>query len=92
MAISCYITFPTTFHAIRAESLLKKRDYTFKMVPVPRSISSSCGTALRCDCSDLLPISQYLTEHNTEMESFYQLGEDGFKMPVVKEFTLNELQ
>jgi len=92
MAINCYVTFPTTFYAIRAESLLKKKEVAFRMVPVPRAISSSCGTALRCDCSDLLPIRRYLTEHNTEMESFYQLEEDGFKMPSVKELNPDELQ
>ena len=91
MATNCYVTFPTTFYAIRAESLLKKKDFSFKMVPVPRSISSSCGTALRCACPDLNPLRQYLAENNTEMECFYQLEEDGFKMPVVKELKPNEL-
>jgi hypothetical protein len=92
MATNCYITFPTTFYAIRAESLLKNKSHFFKMVPVPRVISSSCGTALRCNCSDLLPIRQRLAENNTEMECFYQLEEDGLKMPVVKELTPDELQ
>ena len=92
MATNCYVTFPTTFYAIRAESLLKKNDFSFKMVPVPRSISSSCGTALRCACPDLSLIRQFLAENNTEMECFYQLEEDGLKMPVVKELKPDELQ
>jgi hypothetical protein len=92
MVINCYVTFPTTFYAIRAESLLKKKEIAFKMVPVPRAISSSCGTALRCACPDLKKLKQFLDENNTEMESFYQLEEDGLKMPVVKEFTTDELQ
>ncbi len=60
MAYSCYITFPTTYFAIRAESVLKNDDYSFKMVPVPRSISSSCGTALRCSCEELAVIREKL--------------------------------
>jgi hypothetical protein len=92
MVINCYITFPTTYHAIRAESLLKKKEIAFKMVPVPRAISSSCGTALRCACPDLKTLKNYLAENNTEMECFYQLEEDGLKMPVVKEFTPDEMQ
>ncbi|MBM4236370.1 MAG: DUF3343 domain-containing protein [Firmicutes bacterium] len=92
MATNCYVTFPTIFYAIRAESLLKQKDFTFKMVPVPRSISSSCGTALRCACPDLSKIRQYLADHQTEMEGLYQLEEDGFKMPIVKELQSDELQ
>lgn len=90
MAYSCYITFPTTFFAIRAESLLKKEAYTFKMVPVPRSISSSCGTALRCDCSDIDPIRSYLIENELELESFYRLEEIGYKVPTVEELHYND--
>ncbi len=92
MAINCYVTFPTTFYAIRAESLLKKKEVAFKMVPVPRAISSSCGTALRCACPDLKMFKNYLAENNTEMESFYQLEEDGLTIPIVKELKPDELQ
>ena len=92
MAINCYVTFPTTFYAIRAESLLKKKEVAFKMVPVPRAISSSCGTALRCACPDLKMLKNYLAENNTEMESFYQLEEVGLKIPMVKELKPDELQ
>ena len=60
MAVYCYLTFPTTYDAIRAEKLLQQKSYPFKMVPVPRSISSSCGTALRCACSDSRAIKDYL--------------------------------
>jgi len=62
MAYSCYITFPTTFFAIRAESILKKQSTIFKMVPVPRTISSSCGTALRCKCEDINSIKNTLSK------------------------------
>ena len=92
MAINCYVTFPTTFYAIRAESLLKKKEVAFKMVPVPRAISSSCGTALRCACPDLKMLKNYLAENNTEMESFYQLEEEGLKIPMVKELKSDDLQ
>jgi len=91
MALNCYVTFPTTFYAIRAESLLKKKEVAFKMVPVPRAISSSCGTAMRCACPDLKMLKNYLAENNTEMESFYQLEEEGLKIPMVKELKPDEL-
>ncbi len=88
MSSSCYITFPTTFFAIRAESLLKKTGLTFKMVPVPRSISSSCGTALQCPCEDLAEIKALLEENSLELESFYRLEEEGIKKPLVTELEL----
>jgi len=44
----CYFTFPNTHQAIRAEKALAKENLEYKMVPVPRSISSSCGIALCC--------------------------------------------
>ncbi len=91
MAANCYITFPTTFYAIRAESVLKKTPYGYKMVPVPRVISSSCGTALRCDCSDLANIKICLMENELELEGFYHLEECGMQIPVVKELNADEL-
>jgi len=90
MVSSCYITFPTTFFAIRAESVLKKQPYAFKMVPVPRVISSSCGTALRCECADLASIKEYLLQHNLELEGFYKLEEEGLKTPIVTPLDSNE--
>lgn len=90
MAYSCYITFPTTFFAIRSESVLKEKPYPFKMVPVPRSISSSCGTALYCSCVDLKKIKQFLEEFNIEFEGFYKLEEIGLKTPSVEELYLDD--
>lgn len=90
MASSCYITFPTMFYAIRAESILKGQAFSFKMVPVPRSISSSCGTALRCGCSDVYQIKEYLLENNLELEGFYRLEEEGLKTPTVTVLYLDQ--
>ena len=90
MAFNCYITFPTTFYAIRAEDLLKGESISFKMVPVPRSISSSCGTALRCSCEDLPLVREHLLNKNLELERFYRLEEIGFKTPSVEEIIFDE--
>ncbi len=88
MTSSCYITFPTTFFAIRAESILKKSDYRFKMVPVPRSISSSCGTALQCQCESIETIKTLFLDSGLELEGFYRLEEKGIKKPVVEKLDL----
>jgi len=52
----CYLTFPTTYFALRSEAVLQETPLDFKLVPVPRSISSSCGTALRCSCATWLSL------------------------------------
>lgn len=75
MGYICYITFPTTYNAIRAEKMLSKDGYSFKMVPVPRSISSSCGTALRCSCDELDLINDYLEKCDVECEDTYKIEE-----------------
>jgi len=86
----CYITFSTTFSAIRAEEMLKSQEYIYKMVPVPRSISSSCGTALNCHCEHIKSIKLYLKSNNVEMENYYQVNEMGIKTPQVKILDLDK--
>lgn len=81
MAVYCYITFPTTYFALRAEDLLRESPLSFKMVPVPRSISSSCGTALRCLCPDLPQVEDRLLENRVEVEGTYEVEEKEFKLP-----------
>ncbi len=90
MAESCYITFPTTYYAIRAESVLKTQPYSFKMIPVPRSISSSCGTAMRCHCEDLAAIREILLQNSLELEGFYRLEEIGLRVPEVEEIHFDQ--
>jgi len=60
------------------------------MVPVPRSISSSCGTALRCDCNELAAINKILQNNKIEIEGFYRLEEISFRTLSVEELFLDE--
>ena len=75
MSTACYITFPTTYNAIRGEKILKDTPYSYRMVPVPRTISSSCGTALKCYCSELEEIRDLLIQSNVEYEETHQIEE-----------------
>jgi hypothetical protein len=81
MAVYCYLTFPTTYFAIRAETLLKTTHHPFKMVPVPRSISSSCGTALRCACPEKELIEELLRQSAVEVEGVHEVEEKEFRLP-----------
>ena len=41
------LTFFGSYHALRAESVLKKAGHKVRLVPGPRAISPNCGVALR---------------------------------------------
>jgi len=71
-----YFTFPTTFQAIKAEKALTGGEWDFKMVPVPRSISSSCGVALRCRPEDAGTISVFLRKTLVETDGCFELEDD----------------
>lgn len=89
MTTYCYITFPTIFSAIRAESLLRNEQHAIKMVPVPRVISSSCGTALRSSCDEVEAIRNHLLAQGVELEKTYRIWESGLNEPELKELFNN---
>jgi len=39
--------FPSIHFAIRAEKLMKEKGISYKLIPVPRHLSSDCGVCLR---------------------------------------------
>jgi hypothetical protein len=41
------VLFHSTAHALRAEKVLERAGFPFKMIPTPRQLSSNCGIALR---------------------------------------------
>lgn len=63
-------TFFSHFGAIRFHKELRDRGITAKMMPVPRKVSSSCGTCVRFESAEL-------PEHNEDVETLYCLEGDG---------------
>lgn len=45
-------TFYSHFGAIRFEKNCKKQEIPAKLMPVPRTLSSSCGTCVSYECDD----------------------------------------
>ena len=70
-----YFTFSSTYQAIKAEKTLGEKKWPFKMVPVPRRISTSCGTALRCSPDDAPEIRTALQRSDVLIEGEYELTE-----------------
>ncbi len=81
MSKRSYFTFPSIHFAIRAEKILEASDFEFKMVPVPRSISSSCGTALRTRPEDAQRVLKILQDASVPVESYHELPERDSKGP-----------
>ena len=85
-----YFTFISTYHAIKAEKTLIREKWEFKMVPVPRSISSSCGTALRCSPVDAEELKALLLASHVSIESEHELEVSGAKGPLSSLFRKNK--
>ena len=46
--VTYIVTFFSHFGAVRYKQLCGERGITCRMMPVPRDLSSSCGTCVRC--------------------------------------------
>jgi len=65
-------TFYSHFGAIRYKKLCEQAGMKAKLMPVPRDLSSSCGTCVRYEGENIL-------EHYTdEMEQVVQVSENGY--------------
>ncbi len=69
----CVVTFHVTQHALIFEKAMKEADYPVKLMPVPRQVSSSCGTAARIPCEREDEILKLCTDKNIAMEGFYKI-------------------
>ena len=50
--MTAYVLFQSTQAAARADATLRKEGMAVRLVPVPRHLSSECGTALAIDDED----------------------------------------
>ena len=62
------ITFPSVYHAMSAEKILKSKKYKVKLIPVPRALTASCeGLAAEIEEDYLEEIINLLEENNIVM-------------------------
>lgn len=63
------ITFPSVWHAFRAEKILNAAGIPCSMIPVPRELSSSCqGLAAKIAADALEQALALLDEQKVQME------------------------
>ena len=73
--MKCVITFFNHFGAVRYKREAERSGWKVQLSPVPRSLSSSCGTCVLCDCGSDDPM-QYITD---EMEQIAVMENDRYR-------------
>lgn len=68
-------TFYSHFGAVRFEKICKKNNITSKLMPVPRTLSSSCGTCVSYECDDYT-LGEKIPD---EIEQIVEVLEEGYK-------------
>ena len=68
-----FATFFSHFGAMRCKKLCEKTGIPARMMPVPRTLSSSCGTCVRmeADHPDLLPRTEESEQLALEQDNGY---------------------
>lgn len=69
----CVVTFHVTQHALIFENLMASKGIDIKLMPVPRQVSSSCGTAARIPCELELDIMKWCENENIPIDSFHKV-------------------
>lgn len=68
-------TFYSHFGAIRFKKICEGKGWTAKVMPVPRNLSSSCGTCVRFEGG----FDRLKFEIPEEVEQIVQVAEDGYE-------------
>ncbi len=66
------VLFQSISSALRAEKLLKKEGMAYKLIPVPRHLSSDCGVCIRFFSEDEFLVRKALAG-KVEIQSFCPL-------------------
>ena len=72
------ILFFNISSVIRAEKVLKKKDFSIKLIPIPRQFSTDCGIAVRFDWSQSDLVKPVLDEAKIEISAIRFLGTKEF--------------
>ncbi len=68
----CLITFKSITYAMQFEKLMKSNNIEFKLIPVPRSISASCGMCGKFDMDKKDIILELCDKNNIIYEKTYE--------------------
>ncbi|ORC35167.1 hypothetical protein B4O97_10580 [Marispirochaeta aestuarii] len=63
----------STSHALRIEKMLKEREIPCRLVPVPRHLSSDCGTCVRFAASDSEAAKEAVDQSGIEIQGIFEV-------------------
>lgn len=69
-------TFYSHFGAIRFKKLCETQNIAAKIMPVPRDLSSSCGTCVKCE-GELIALDEI---HADEVEQIAEITNTGYQI------------
>ncbi|HIX83972.1 MAG TPA: DUF3343 domain-containing protein [Candidatus Megamonas gallistercoris] len=69
-------TFYSHFGAIRFKKLCETHNIAAKIMPVPRDLSSSCGTCVKCE-GELIALDEI---HTDEVEQIAEITNTGYQI------------
>ena len=67
------ILFPSIHYALRAEKFMKERGISYKLIPVPRHLSSDCGVCLRIPWDRREEVLDILAQAGVKVDSAHPL-------------------
>jgi hypothetical protein len=67
------VLFASVHHALRAERLLEAEGIPYKLIPVPRHLSSTCGFCVRFEWSDRERVEPCLAQAKVPFERIVAL-------------------
>ncbi len=70
------VTFNSTHHAIKGESIFKSKEIAFKTIPTPREITLSCGLSIRFDINDLEKVKNLIESNELSIKGIYKYLRD----------------
>lgn len=71
--MECIATFDTTHMALYFEKTCRAKGLNVKIVPVPRSISASCGLACSYPCDDFESVKKAVSERSIDVAEFHKI-------------------
>ena len=67
------ITFKSTNHAIKGESVFKNENIKFRTIPTPREITHSCGLSIKFDLNDTDFARKIVQKNKLDIEGIFKI-------------------
>ncbi len=67
------ITFKSTHHAIKSESVFKNENIKFRTIPTPREVTHSCGLAIKFDLNENEFAKKIVYENQLIIEGMFKI-------------------